>query len=375
MAGEDRPPRLDLGRRPAGRRPPRPFLRRRILAGTGALAIIVVIWFLWSLFQPFAGAGGQRRVEVTIPPGSGVSAVGSILERDGVISSGFFFKLRVALAGDRGRLRAGTYELHPGMSYGAALHALVTQSGFPPDTNVTIVPGRSRVQVQAALRRSGIRGDYLSATVSSPLLDPTAYGAPSGTPSLEGFLWPDTYNLRRPVKVQALVADQLKEFQRQFAQVDLSYARSKNLTAYDVLKIASLVSGEALKPADAARVASVIYNRLRDGIKLGMDSTVSYATGHYGVLTEKDLNSPSPWNTRNHVGLPPTPIDSPDMAAIQAAAHPADTDYLYFVNRVCGGGALRFTASYQRFLGWSRDWNDALARAHDDIAAAEFCKR
>jgi UPF0755 protein len=240
--------------------------------------------------------------------------------------------------------------------------------------NKTIIPGLSRKQVQETLARAGIKGNYIRATVNSPSLDPRRYGAPADTPSLEGFLWPDTYNLRNPVKIGALVADQLAAFKQNFAQVDLGYAKSKNLTAYDVLKIASLLMGESMRAGDAPRVASVIYNRLRDGMDLGLDSTVEYATGHYGALTDKDLQSPSPWNTRNHAGLPPTPINSPDLAAIEAAAHPARTDYLYFIDKVCGDGALRFTASYSQFLHWSALWSDAVAKAGNDLGKAEFCK-
>jgi UPF0755 protein len=243
-----------------------------------------------------------------------------------------------------------------------------------PTVNVTIIPGHSRRQVQKLLHESGIRGNYFKATVRSALLDPTQYGAPADTPSLEGFMWPDTYQLRKPVKIAALIADQLKTFKQEFAKVDLNYAESKNLTPYDVLKIASLITEESMKPTDAPKAASVIYNRLRLGMDLGLDSTVAYATGNYGDLTEHDLHSRSPWNTTNHAGLPPTPIDSPDLAAIQAAAHPSHTDYVYFINRVCGNGALRFTASYSRFLAWSDDWNTAVAKAAKDGGNAEFCK-
>ena len=240
--------------------------------------------------------------------------------------------------------------------------------------NVTIIPGHSRRQLQKLLHRSGIRGNYLAATRHSPLLNPRRYGAPANTPYLEGFLWPDTYNLREPVKIGALVADQLTAFKQNFAKVNLRYAESKNLTPYDVLKIASLLTEESMKPRDAPRVASVIYNRLRLRMNLGLDSTVSYATGNYGNLTVKDLQSKSRWNTTNHPGLPPTPIDSPALAAIQAAAHPAHTDYLYFINKVCGNGWLRFTSSYSQFLQWSAAWNNAVALAAKHHGSAEFCR-
>jgi UPF0755 protein len=361
------------GRARTGRSRRQVYVVRRALAAVAIFAVAVVLWFLWSLFQPFAGAG-HGTIAVTIPANSSTSEVGSILAHDGVIHSSFFFRLRVKLDGVSSRIRSGYYTLALDMSYGAALHALTTQSGIPPTVDVTIIPGRSRRQVQAALEASAIKGNYVRATIRSKLLDPADYGAPPGTPTLEGFLWPDTYNLRRPAKIADLVADQLRAFKLQFARVDLAYARSKNLTAYDVLKIASLIAEESLTPADGPKVASVIYNRLRDGIDLGLDSTVSYATGNYGTLTDRDLASSSPWNTTNHPGLPPTPIDSPGLTDIDYAAHPAHTNYLYFINRVCGAGALRFTANYDRFLSWSRAWNAAVARAHGSIDHAEFCK-
>jgi UPF0755 protein len=348
------------------------FLIRRTLALAAVLIALAAIWFLLSLFQPFAGAG-QGRVRVTIPANSGTSQIGSLLERDGVISSGFFFKLRVALDGDRGKLRAGTYELQRDMSYSAVLRTLTAVSAGSATVNVLIIPGLSRVKVQERLEASGIKGDYVAQTLRSKLLDPTVYGAPKRIPSLEGFLWPDTYQLVKPVKIKDLIDDQLTQFKREFAQVNLAYAKSKNLTGYDVLKIASLISEESMLRRDGPVVASVIYNRLRLGIDLGLDSTVSYATGNYGALTDGQLNSKSPWNTTNHPGLPPTPIDSPDLADIQDAAHPARTNDIYFINRVCGGGALRFTASYTQFNKWSDEWNAAVARAHQNVASAEFC--
>jgi UPF0755 protein len=353
---------------------PRAFIFKRALALAGVLLGVAVIWFLVSLFQPFAGSG-RGRVQVTIPADSGASQIGSLLERDGVISSGFFFKLRAALDGDRSKLRAGTYALKRGMSYSAVLSTLTRVPVGPATVNVLVIPGLSRVQVQSRLEASGIKGNYVAETLRSSVLDPRAYGAPKRIPSLEGFLWPDTYQLAKPVKIRELIADQLERFKQEFSKVSLAYAKSKNLSGYDVLKIASLISEESMLPRDGPLVASVIYNRLRMGIDLGLDSTVSYATGNYGELTEAQLNSKSPWNTTNHPGLPPTPIDSPDLADIQAAAHPAHTVYLYFINRVCGNGALRFTANFEQFNRWSAEWNAAVARAQKDGGSPEFCKK
>jgi peptidoglycan lytic transglycosylase G len=346
-----RPPRREVRRRPAPARGPRggSWLGRTLAAVMVALAA-VLIWFAVEVFQPF-GSSPHGRVTVTIPAHSGASAIGDLLAREGVISSSFFFEVRAALSGDRSKLRSGTYQLQQGMSYSAVLTKLTTPPPAVPTTTLTISEGHTRQYVSALLRRQGIKGSYLAATRRSPLLDPAAYGAPAHLSSLEGFLFPDTFQLVKPVKMSALVADQLRDFKQRFAGVDLSYARSKHLTGYDVLKIASLVEAEAASSHDRPLVASVIYNRLRDGMMLQFDSTTRYATGNFtGPLTVSELQSPSPFNTHTHLGLPPTPIDSPSLASIQAAAHPAHTDYLYFFTKPCNAGGSVFTSTYTEFL-------------------------
>jgi uncharacterized YceG family protein len=238
-----------------------------------------------------------------------------------------------------------------GMSYGAALKALTTPPPVAKTSNLTLIEGRTRKQIDTLLRDQKIGTGYLDATRHSPLLDPAQYGAPRDTPSLEGFLFPNTYQLRDPISIPALVADQLKTFRREFSTVNLQQAESRHFTPYQVLIIASMVQAEAQTAHDRPLIASVIYNRLADHMPLQIDATTRYATGNYTrPLTQSELNSPSPYNTRIHAGLPPTPIDSPGLASIQAAAHPAHTKYLYFVVKPCGNGSHAFASSYSQFL-------------------------
>jgi uncharacterized YceG family protein len=348
------PPRAPRGA-PATARGDGSARRRRplLVRALAVLALVLaaaVIWFCFELFQPFHGSG-HGSVTVKIPAHSSTSRIGSLLERDGVISSGFFFELRAALAGDRGKLLAGTYHLRLDMSYGQVLKKLTTPPPAAKVTNVTIIPGRTRFQVNALLRSEGVGGSYLAATRRSPLLNPAVYGAPARTSSLEGFLFPDTYQLREPISVTALVGDQLAQFRKEIATVSLSYAHRRHLTPYQVLIIASLVEAEAQTARDRPLVASVIYNRLADHMPLQIDATTRYATGNYtSPLTRSQLNSPSPYNTRLHPGLTPTPIDSPSLASIRAAAHPARTHYLYFVVKPCGNGEHAFASNYTQFL-------------------------
>ncbi len=352
-----------LHARPAARRGRPPARPRRTPAAAGQggpwkgriaslLALVVaaaLIWFLIELFQPF-GTSPHGRVTVVVPDHLSAGDVGDLLERQGVISSSFFFGLRADLAGDRSDLRAGTYHLQRDMSYGALLSKLTTAPPAVKTTDLTITEGRTRAYVNTLLRRQRVKGNYLAQTRHSPLIDLTHYGAPKDTPSLEGFLFPDTFTLVDPVRVSALVADQLRDFRRRFAHVNLSYAKHHGMTPYDVLKVASLVEGEAGTPRDERLVASVIYNRLHDGMPLQLDATTRYATGNFTQpLTESQLRSPSPYNTRVHTGLPPTPINSPGLSAIDAAAQPAVTRYLYFFARPCSQHSV-FASSYTGFL-------------------------
>lgn len=174
---------------------------------------------------------------------------------------------------------------------------------------------------------------------------------------LEGFLFPDTYDFDRTSTSAQLVAEQLQEFETEWKTLNLSYARSKNLTPYDVLTIASILEGEAQVPSELPLVSAVIYNRLKDGMTLGMDSTLRYGLHVPGTqaLTQSELANPTPYNTRLHAGLPPTPIGNPGLAALQAAAHPAHVDYLYFVRKPDHRHHY-FTANYQDFLNHEAEY-------------------
>ncbi len=339
----------------AARRTPKASLRgtRMWLVRGGALLALLVaaaaIWFLVELFQPFHGSA-RGRVTVRIPTHASSSEIGDLLAKDGVVSSSLFFEIRATLAGERSDLRPGVYHLQLGMSYGAVLTALTKAPPAAKVTQITITEGRTRHSIDALLHAQHVRGSYLGATRRSLLINPRQYGLRHAPATLEGFLFPDTYDVVEPIKISALVADQLRAFKQNFSSVNLNFARSKHLTPYDVLTIASLVEAEAATPRDRPRVASVIYNRLADGMMLQFDSTTRYATGNYTrPLTVSQLHSPSPWNTHTHLGLPPTPIDNPGMAAIQAAAHPAHTNYLFFFTRPCGGSAV-YASTYSQFL-------------------------
>jgi UPF0755 protein len=322
-------------------------LRRHPLRIFAAVAALFVLWFLFALFQPFKGDGSSE-VAVTIPKGASVSEVGDLLGERGVIDSSTLFQVRVTLAGKRSELYAGRFTLAEGMSYGAAIEAL-SQPPLKRTITVTIPEGYSRAQAAQLVEELGLQGDYTEETIRSPYLNPAQYGGVNAE-NLEGFLFPDTFEMKPGAPAADLVQLQLEDFKGRIEGVDMRYARSKNLTTYDVLIIASLIEDEAGIPSERKQVAAVVYNRLREGIPLGIDATIRFATGNYTQpLTESELAVDSPYNTRTNAGLPPGPINSPGLEAIEAAAHPAKSDYLYYVNEPGTCGKLAFSETFEEF--------------------------
>ena len=216
--------------------------RRRVipLVAAGVLALAMA-WFLVALFQPFKG-DGNGTVALTIPSGAGVGEIADVLAERGVVSSPFFFRARATLSGSAGDFKAGRFTLSRDMSYGAAIAAL-SQSPAAQTVSITVPEGRSRSEVRSLIGKD-LEGNYLSLTERSPLLDPADYGARNAS-SLEGFLFPATYELKRGRGTRELVKQQVEAFKREFAKVDMSFAKTKNLSRYDVLVIASMVEREA----------------------------------------------------------------------------------------------------------------------------------
>jgi len=172
---------------------------------------------------------------------------------------------------------------------------------------------------------------YTAATRRATI--PCFAGAPRT--NLEGFLFPATYDFVATTTARQLAVQQLKAFCTNWTRLDLRYAKSKQLTPYDVLIIASMVEKETLAPDERPLVAAVIYNRLHAKIPLGIDATLRYGLHIPPTksILESQLASNNPYNSRKRQGLPPTPIASPGLASLQAAAHPAKVNFLYFVRK------------------------------------------
>jgi UPF0755 protein len=255
----------------------------------------------------------------------------------------------------RAALGVGVVLLAAGLGLGAWLGT--SRSDEPPPSTTTAAPPLARLRIifpegftiremgdrVAAVRNIAIakrdvtprltRSGYLAAVARAE--PPRAFRGDWAGKRLEGFLFPALYEFSQYTTGRELVASQLAAFRRQWAKVELRYSRSKNLTPYDVLVIASMIEEETVAPEERRLVAAVIYNRLRRRMPLQIDATTRYGLGRPGTesLRKSDLESDSPYNTRRRLGLPPTPITNPGLASLKAAANPARVDYLYFVRK------------------------------------------
>jgi UPF0755 protein len=225
---------------------------------------------------------------------------------------------------------------------------------FPEGLNVREMGDRVAAVRRIAIKKRGVtpkltRPRYLAAVSRARPPKPFLRDWKRG--SMEGFLFPALYEFTQYSTGNELIANQLAAFRKAFARVNLSYARSKNLTPYDVLKIGSMIEKETVAPKERTLVAAVIYNRLHDKMPLGIDATIRYGLNIPATksLTKIAIASDSPFNSRRFPGLPPSPIANPGLASIQAAAHPAKVDYLYYV-RIPGTKRHFFTASESEFL-------------------------
>ena len=356
-AAEPLPPprRVPASRRPAPQRPRHARSRhwgRRVLALVALAAIVAALYAINATFQPFHG-DGTGSVRVTIPSGADAGQIGDILAAKGVVESGTFFVVNATVTGRRGGLRPGKYTLRQGMTNGAVIDALTKgpKVKVVPTTNITIPEGPSIREEAPKIDKASFTGSYAKVANSRQTLRAVRkLGAPKGTRTAEGFMFPATYTLVEGAPVKNLVAKQLSAFKQNFRKVDMSYARRKNLTRYDVLIIASLVEREAQLDRERPLIASVIYNRLRDGTPLGIDATIRYQTGNWQTpILQSQLDRDTPYNSRLRRGLSPTPIGNPGLKSMKAAAHPARTNYLFFVRKPGNSGEHAFSSTNAQF--------------------------
>ena len=340
-------------------------LKKKIIVAVICIAVVIaagVLFYIGGLGKALDSENTQT-VNVTIPSGSGTIQIGQQLEENSIISSADKFKLWSRIKGYDSQYKAGTYALSPSMDFQTIADIIV--GGKVNTVNFTVPEGYTIYQTARVIADSGL-GDYdtlvsliEAADFDYDFLD----GAQNNKNKLEGYLFPNTYTIDEGMSEEQIIKVMLDEFEKQPLK---AYNESENSRSInEIITIASIIERECKVDEERKLVASVIYNRLEKGMPLQMCSTVQYVLGKQKeVLTYADTRIESPYNTYTNAGLPPGPICSPGLAAVQAALHPADTDYLYFVLSEKLDGTSNFSSDYAQFERDKAAYDKAYTASH-----------
>jgi len=331
-----------------------------IAAGVGA-------WFAWSWAQGEIDPSGDpgETVLVEIPDGASTSDVGHELADAGVISNATVWDWYIRFR-DPGEFQAGGYRMQLNSSFTEAIDAL-EEGALPPNAILITVPeGLTLSQTLARLAdpEDGVSG-FTAEGLQAALRDPASRSSvlPADQRSLEGTLFPESYEVEEGDTEAVVIQRMVGQLDSALAELDVErQAQALGLSPYQLLTVASLIEEEAGTDEDRPRVARVIYNRLAEEMALQIDATSCYIKNEPGgcTLSQADLESDSPYNTRNRPGLPPTPIASPGRASIEAALNPAAGDWLYYVlDAEADDGSHVFTADYDTFVEAKARCNEA----------------
>lgn len=306
---------------------------------TGMLLLIVgvlVAGFLWytAALQPLASS--PSRIRIVISSGETADIIGKKLETQHVIKSATAFGWYVRQQNELNDLKAGTYLLSPTQSVQEITQLLV--EGKVDTYNVTILPGQTLAQIKQSLIKDGFAATDVDKAFAKKYDSPLLADKPASA-TLEGYIFPETYQITSETTVEQLLEETFAEFYSRIQKANLQTELSgKGFSLYQAITLASIVQLEANTSTDRQQVAQVFELRLQRDMELGSDVTYMYAAKQLGVAASPDLDSP--YNTRKYKGLPPGPIATITMDSLDAVAHPAAGDYLYFI--VGDNGQLHF---------------------------------
>ncbi|HVP77927.1 MAG TPA: endolytic transglycosylase MltG [Thermodesulfobacteriota bacterium] len=285
----------------------------------------------WFLFVPLSKGDGTKII--FIKKGTPLKKVSEVLEHEGIIKNRHFFVLLTTLLGKKGKIKAGEYEFHTRMVPWEVLSALT--KGQVKLHLVTIPEGFTLSQIAQLLEASNLteKKGFLQKTSSPSFIDDLGL-SPLAGPTLEGYLFPDTYHLLREMEPEEVIQMMVHQFKKVFGPEFAHWASELGISEREVVILASIIEKETSLSEEKPLISAVFHNRLRKRMPLQSDPTVIYGINNFnGNLTKDDLMRPTPYNTYLLSGLPPTPICNPGRESLFAAVHPAPVPYLYFVSK------------------------------------------
>ncbi len=297
------------------------------------LSVVLIIWFLISSF--FGGSKGYIEAKITIPRGAGTKAIARILKENKIITNEFVFVNESKKKGYDGKYKYGDFILNNQMTREELMEALNTNGSFESGNRFTIPEGYTLKQIAERLEEQGFttREDFYNAAKRTDYDYPFLANLPKNNDFyLEGYLFPNTYEVRKGAGVEEIIEKMLDGFAAQYDPSHEEMAKKLGYSYHEIVIIASMIEREVAREDERRRVAGVIYNRLAKRELLQFCSTVQYILGEpHAKLYEADLQIDSPYNTYKYTGLPVGPISNPGSASILAALDPEKHDYFYFV--------------------------------------------
>lgn len=334
---------------------------RRLLVIVLVLLVLIcgVAVYAYNQMQPVSSSGPGEKVEIR--EGAGTAKIADILEQEGIVKNAFLFKVYLKYKSEGARFQAGIYDLNPGMTYDQIIGKLNTGDVVKADmVHFTIPEGYTVKQMAERLSKDGIvdKDTFLKLAKDPSGIDiPLLKEVPANNKQLfrlEGLLFPETYELKKGSNEQEIMTRMLEELQSKMDAIPDWHTKleQRKMTLTELLTKASLIEREVVVDSERSMVASVIDNRLKQGMKLEIDATIQYLLGKPKErLLNSDLRKKdSPYNTYLYKGLPPGPIASPSIKSIEAALEPESTDYLFYVTKKDGSQEHLFAKTYAEHL-------------------------
>lgn len=324
-----------------------------LLVAAAVLAVSAVGWYLYALSPR---TSSDQFAVIVVKSGMGAKDIAANLEEKQIIKSAFAFELYVRMNGITG-LQAGEYRLSSKQSVQTI--ADIIAGGKVTAMNIQILPGKTLDEIFTSLEKDGYSKADLNAALLAVRDHPVLRAVPQGM-KLEGYLFPDTYQVAPSTSAEQLMRQMLDNFQKKMAE-DSTISKgltAQGLTFSQAVTVASIVQKEVRGYEDQQKVAQVFLRRLREGIPLGADPTFKYAAAHEGGSADPSNNSR--YNTRKYAGLPPSAIGNFNISALKAVANPSATYYLYFV--AGDDGTTHFSATLEEHEALTQKYCTILCR-------------
>ncbi len=322
----------------------------RFLASIAILGIVVAGLLGWQAYRFVKTPAGADSTQIvfSVDKGQSLGEVARRLEQEGLITNSKKFRIYARFKALGGKIRVGEYALRRDMPPGEILKILA--SGRSIEYVVTVSEGLNRFEIASIVERVGIgkRDEFLRATQDREFIRQTLG---DDLPTLEGYLFPETYYVTRASGVRGLVRQMVLKFNEQFARVPQANSEATPLTKHQLVTLASIIEKETGAPEERPLISSVFHNRLRKGMRLQTDPTVIYGmwlkSGNWNRnISRQDLVNPTPYNTYVIPALPPGPIANAGFESLLSAARPAKSEFLFFVSK--NDGTHIFSKEYSQ---------------------------